>query len=55
MRVFYSPGRKRPSGGSGGRGGNVFVVGDPELFSLKFNTYHFNGENGRHGGSKRIA
>jgi hypothetical protein len=33
----------------------VFVVGDPELFSLKFNTYHFNGENGRHGGSKRIA
>lgn len=30
----------------------MFIVGDPNLFSLKFNTYHFNAGNGRHGGSK---
>lgn len=50
--LSHSPGRKRASGGSGGSGGNVFIVGDPNLFSLKFNTYHFNAGNGRHGGSK---
>jgi hypothetical protein len=32
----------------------VYIVGDPEMFSFKFNTYHFNGENGRHGGSKLL-
>lgn len=30
----------------------MFIVGDPQMYSLKFNTYHFNGENGKHGGSK---
>ena len=53
LYLLISPGKKRPSGGSGGRGGHVFIVGDPEMFSLKFNTYHFNGANGNHGGSKR--
>jgi hypothetical protein len=32
----------------------VYIVGDPEMFSFKFDTYHFNGENGRHGGSKLL-
>ena len=48
----HSPGRKRASGGSGGIGGNVYIMGDPDLFSLKFNTYHFNATDGKHGGSE---
>jgi hypothetical protein len=54
-RFFFrnnSPGRKRASGGSGGMGGNVYIRGDPELFSLNFETYHFNAKDGKHGGSK---
>ncbi len=46
-----SPGKKRPNGGNGGRGGNVYVVGTDQLETLHFPTYHFNAGNGNHGGS----
>ena len=42
-----SPGCKKPSGGSGGKGGNVFIQGDSQLYSLKFQTYHFNAGDGK--------
>lgn len=45
-----SPGRKKASGGSGGKGGNVFLVADKNKVSLRFATVHFNAEDGRSGG-----
>lgn len=50
-----SPGRKRPSGGSGGKGGNVYVVADRGLTGMKFQTFHFNGGDGTHGGSSGLT
>lgn len=50
-----SPGRKRPSGGSGGKGGNVFVVADRGLTGMKFQTFHFNARDGTHGGSAGLT
>ena len=41
-----SPGKKRPSGGNGGRGGNVYLMGDEGAYSLNFETFHFNGGDG---------
>jgi len=41
-----------PSGGDGGRGGSVFVAGDPQLWTLLDYTYHrrWTAEDGDHGG-----
>ena len=50
-----SPGKKRPSGGSGGKGGNVFVVADRGLTGMKFQTFHFNARDGTHGGSAGLT
>jgi GTPase involved in cell partitioning and DNA repair len=47
-----SPGKKKPSGGNGGIGGNVYITADKSLTSMNFQTFHFNAEDGRHGGSK---
>ena len=50
-----SPGKKRPNGGNGGRGGNVFIVGSSQVESLHFPTYHFNGGSGNHGSSNGMT
>jgi len=50
-----SPGRKKPSGGSGGKGGNVFLVADKNKVSLRFATIHFNAEDGRPGGGSGMS
>lgn len=47
-----SPGKKRPDGGSGGRGGNVYIVADATVNSLRLPTIHFNGQDGRNGSSQ---
>lgn len=52
---YYSPGVKKASGGSGGQGGNVYLQADPELNSLKFNIFHYNAMDGKHGGSMYIV
>lgn len=51
LRAVLSPGRKRASGGSGGYGGNVYIVADNSLTSFTFETSHFNAGDGKHGGS----
>ncbi len=51
LTVIFSPGCKRASGGSGGRGGNVYLIADPEINSLKFQTFHYTASDGKHGGS----
>ncbi len=50
-----SPGKKRPDGGNGGKGGNVFIVGSSQVESLQFSTYHFNAGNGTHGSSSGMT
>jgi GTP-binding protein len=50
-----APGRKRPSGGSGGKGGDVWVVADRGLTGMKFQTFHFNADDGTHGGSSGLT
>lgn len=47
-----TPGKKRPTGGDGGRGGDVYIVADRGLNGMAFNTFHFNAGNGKNGGSK---
>lgn len=49
------PSSKRPSGGSGGKGGDVYIIGDAEINSLNFRTFHFNAEHGHHGGSNAMT
>ena len=44
-----SPTKKRPTGGSGGYGGNVYLVTDKTLTSFNFETFHFNAGDGSHG------
>ena len=51
ISILCSPGCKRPSGGSGGKGGNVYLLADPSINSLKMQTFHYSGGTGRHGGS----
>ena len=46
-----APGKRRPTGGNGGRGGNVYIEADSSMSSLKFQTYHFNAGDGGHGGN----
>ncbi len=46
-----------PAGGTGGRGGDVYVVADPDLNTLQSfrRQVHFRAERGRHGGGNRKA
>lgn len=46
-----SPSRKEPNGGSGGKGGCVYIIADKSLSSMRFKTFHFNAGHGAHGGS----
>lgn len=46
-----SPGKKRPSGGPGGRGGNVYIVADNTIGSLKMPSVHYFAGDGRNGSS----
>jgi GTPase involved in cell partitioning and DNA repair len=46
-----SPSRKRADGGSGGRGGNVYLVADRSVNSLNFATTHFNAQDATNGTS----
>jgi GTP-binding protein len=50
-----SPGKKRPNGGNGGRGGDVYIVADKSLTSLVLHTFHFNGGDGTHGSSDAMT
>jgi GTPase involved in cell partitioning and DNA repair len=50
---ILAPGRKRPNGGSGGRGGNVYLVADKSLTTMSMTTFHFNAPDGAHGSSDR--
>ena len=54
---FYepAPGRKQPTGGNGGKGGNVYIIADKSLKSLNFDTHQFKGGDGRNGGSEQMA
>ncbi|CAM9446174.1 unnamed protein product [Ectocarpus fasciculatus] len=45
-----NPTRKRPSGGSGGAGGNVYAIADGALETLDSQLHHFNGQPGNPGG-----
>ena len=42
--------KKQPCGGHGGRGGNVYLVTDPTLSSLKMEKHHYSGRDGGKGG-----
>jgi Obg family GTPase CgtA len=42
--------KKQPCGGHGGRGGNVYLVTDPSLSSLKMEKHHYSGRDGGKGG-----
>ncbi len=50
--VQESPHKKRPEGGDGGIGGNVYVKASSACQSLHLPTRHWNGESGRNGGSR---
>lgn len=43
------PSKKIPTGGSGGRGGNVYVTVDKSLISLNFRKFQVNAGDGEHG------
>ncbi|CAM9361381.1 unnamed protein product [Pylaiella littoralis] len=45
-----NPTKQRPSGGSGGAGGNVYAVADGTLETLDSQLHHFNGQPGNPGG-----
>ena len=38
-----SPSKKKPTGGNGGRGGNVTIVADKNVKNLNFDTFQFKG------------
>ena len=42
--------KRRPCGGHGGNGGNVYLVTDPKISSLKMEKHHFQGQDGGRGG-----
>lgn len=46
-----------PAGGTGGRGGDVYVIADPDLNTLQTfrRNVHFRAERGRHGGGNQKA
>eukprot|EP01041_Mallomonas_annulata_P006759 gene6758-13701_t len=45
-----SPSVKKPTGGNGGKGGNIYLIVDKSLTGLKFEKFHFNASDGKHGG-----
>jgi GTPase involved in cell partitioning and DNA repair len=45
-----SPSVRRPTGGNGGAGGNVYIIADNSLAHLSLQRAHFNAGNGTHGG-----
>lgn len=47
--------KKRPSGGHGGKGGNVYLVTDPMASTLKMEKHHFNAPDGGKGGTNGKA
>ena len=47
--------KKRPSGGHGGKGGNVYLVTDPMISTLKMEKHHFNAMDGGKGGTNGMA
>ncbi|KAL3821646.1 hypothetical protein ACHAXA_006066 [Cyclostephanos tholiformis] len=53
---FHSLGsyKKRPCGGHGGRGGNVYLVTDPTISSLKMEKHHYMGGDGGRGGKNAM-
>ncbi len=42
--------KRRPCGGHGGRGGNVYLVTDPKISTLKMEKHHYQGQDGGRGG-----
>jgi len=42
--------KRRPCGGHGGTGGNVYLVTDPKISSLKMEKHHYQGQDGGKGG-----
>lgn len=50
-----APGKKKPQGGSGGMGGNVYMIADKRLTGLSFETFHFNASDGKHGGGANMT
>ena len=46
--------KKKPSGGHGGKGGNVYLVTDPTLSSLKMEKHHYTGQDGGRGGTNAM-
>ena len=42
--------KRRPCGGHGGKGGNVYLVTDPKISSLKMEKHHYQGKDGGKGG-----
>ena len=42
--------KRRPCGGHGGKGGNVYLVTDPKISSLKMEKHHYHGQDGGKGG-----
>ena len=42
--------KRRPCGGHGGSGGNVYLVTDPKISSLKMEKHHYMGQDGGKGG-----
>ena len=49
---FHSLGsyKKRPCGGHGGKGGDVYLITDSQLTSLKLERHHYFGQDGGNGG-----
>ena len=47
--------KKRPSGGHGGKGGNVYLVTDPNVGTLKMEKHHFKAVDGGKGGTNGKA
>ena len=46
--------KKKPSGGHGGKGGNVYLITDPTLSSLKMEKHHYTGQDGGRGGTNAM-
>jgi len=46
--------KKKPSGGHGGKGGNIYLITDPTLSSLKMEKHHYTGQDGGRGGTNAM-